>query len=477
MFGSEILDVVIGLVFVYVLFSLICTTLTEGISRIFAMRAGTLESAIRNMIEGSRMSESVAQSPTLRGNQIDPKAPATLNSVALDVKALYTSARLHSLARPGRLDRLRSLLSAEDKKWRASRPSYIPSRSFTLALFDTLLEAGASDKTEPDVPDDALQAQIGEAKSAIEQVLPEGLPLREQIIMLLDDDGTPSHALQGKAQATFRNLRDAVDAIQPDESYLKKGLMSVLDQAEQEAQDFDGALAKARIGVEEWFDDSMDRVSGWYARNTRSIVVGFAIVVTVVFNVDTLAIATALQAEPVLREAVVSQAEAFIVASEVADEAAGESDTGEAEEPPPTISELQAEIDKLGVPIGWVVITDGPKNTSEITDPARQSVEWINSTIAFVTNLPVATWDQQDPLHIEEIEKAKRYRQEWPDSAQDVGKKLAGLFITIVALSLGAPFWFDALNKLVNLRAAGSAPARADAVDASISVNAQGKPM
>ena len=38
------------------------------------------------------------------------------------------------------------------------------------------------------------------------------------------------------------------------------------------------------------------------------------------------------------------------------------------------------------------------------------------------------------------------------------GMKLAGLLVTAGALSLGAPFWFDLLNKLVNLRAAGKKP-------------------
>jgi hypothetical protein len=33
-----------------------------------------------------------------------------------------------------------------------------------------------------------------------------------------------------------------------------------------------------------------------------------------------------------------------------------------------------------------------------------------------------------------------------------------GLLMTMFALSLGAPFWFDMLNKVVNIRAAGRAP-------------------
>jgi hypothetical protein len=36
--------------------------------------------------------------------------------------------------------------------------------------------------------------------------------------------------------------------------------------------------------------------------------------------------------------------------------------------------------------------------------------------------------------------------------------KAAGLAITVLAVSLGAPFWFDLLNKLANLRASGPKP-------------------
>ena len=37
-----------------------------------------------------------------------------------------------------------------------------------------------------------------------------------------------------------------------------------------------------------------------------------------------------------------------------------------------------------------------------------------------------------------------------------------GWLLTAAALSLGAPFWFDLLNKFINLRGAGQKPARAD---------------
>jgi hypothetical protein len=36
--------------------------------------------------------------------------------------------------------------------------------------------------------------------------------------------------------------------------------------------------------------------------------------------------------------------------------------------------------------------------------------------------------------------------------------KAFGLFISILAVSMGAPFWFDMLSKFVNIRSAGKPP-------------------
>jgi len=52
LFGSTILDVVLGLVFVYLLLAIICTTLNEWIAGIMKTRAGTLSSAIKQLLDG-----------------------------------------------------------------------------------------------------------------------------------------------------------------------------------------------------------------------------------------------------------------------------------------------------------------------------------------------------------------------------------------------------------------------------------------
>jgi hypothetical protein len=43
-----------------------------------------------------------------------------------------------------------------------------------------------------------------------------------------------------------------------------------------------------------------------------------------------------------------------------------------------------------------------------------------------------------------------------------LARKIPGLLVTTFAVALGAPFWFDVLNKISNLRAAGKRPEPTD---------------
>lgn len=45
-----------------------------------------------------------------------------------------------------------------------------------------------------------------------------------------------------------------------------------------------------------------------------------------------------------------------------------------------------------------------------------------------------------------------------PSFSKHPGRTIGGWLLTFLALSLGAPFWFDALSKLAGLRGTGSPP-------------------
>ena len=331
MFGSEILEVAIGLVLVYLVLALICSALSEWIARIFAMRASTLEAGIRNLLEdpgGTRLAMKIYDHAL--------------------VKALYKKGGVHK-----------------------GRPSNIPARTFALALFDTVMEAGSP---------------VGSAPSDAEADDP--------------DENGKSKAFQKNARATFEALEARVRLLGAPPQ-VKKALQSIQASAKAETDQWDQALGKARTSVEDWFDDSMDRVSGWYKRKVQLTILGLAIAVSLALNVDTFVIGTTLSRDTTLRQSVVAAAEARarLPLSSGADASID-------------VPALRKDLDQLTLPIGW---------SSEGKDNPRKA----------------------------------------PDNLRGWVVKIVGILFTGIAVSLGAPFWFDLLNKFINLRGSGSRPQKA----------------
>nr|MCC5648083.1 hypothetical protein [Nostoc sp. CHAB 5824] len=51
MFGSNVLEVAIGIIFIYLLLSLICSVVNEWIAGVFALRAKNLAQGIKNLLQ------------------------------------------------------------------------------------------------------------------------------------------------------------------------------------------------------------------------------------------------------------------------------------------------------------------------------------------------------------------------------------------------------------------------------------------
>ena len=115
MFGSNILEVAIGLVFVYFLLSLLCSAINEQvIARFFALRAKTLEEGLNNMLPGPQGSDLVNK--------------------------LYKHPLIKGLSQ-----------NATSKNPR--KPSYIPADTFAHALMYVVHGHGAENTPAPPIPD------------------------------------------------------------------------------------------------------------------------------------------------------------------------------------------------------------------------------------------------------------------------------------------------------------------------------------
>ncbi len=119
MFGSQVLEVALGLIFIYYLLSLFCTTVNELIARFFSLRSTTLIRGIRALVADAEMARVVR--PSRRSaERLLAEAPIT--------KGLYE----HPL--------IRGLMEQRGRDQRKAYPSFIPADVFARALLHTLDE-------------------------------------------------------------------------------------------------------------------------------------------------------------------------------------------------------------------------------------------------------------------------------------------------------------------------------------------------
>jgi hypothetical protein len=154
-------------------------------------------------------------------------------------------------------------------------------------------------------------------------------------------------------------------------------------------------LNQAIINIEDWYSAMGDRIGGWYKRHTQLVAFIVASGLTLAGNVDTFAIAKSLMVNETLRAEMVKTAFALKEESlSCPPDKSGEQclDYKETQ-----LNERIQRIQNVGLPIGWSH-AGGLRSPSEFLE------------------------------------------------------KFLGLLITMVATSLGDPFWFDLLNKFVNIR-------------------------
>ena len=96
-----------------------------------------------------------------------------------------------------------------------------------------------------------------------------------------------------------RPLDELVQSLPP--SHAKRAVAAIL-------QDVGRDEAALRRRLETWYDQSMERVSGWYKRRAQLWLAGIGLIAACVLNIDSLQIADTLWAQPNVRNTVVASA-------------------------------------------------------------------------------------------------------------------------------------------------------------------------
>ena len=174
----------------------------------------------------------------------------------------------------------------------------------------------------------------------------------------------------------------------------------------------------------------MDRVGGWYKRRSQWVIAILATVAVVGMNVDAILIFKHLDTHPGVRDALVARAKAYgdsasaaVAAADPSRPASGGAARKATADPGTPLDQQFTDVEQtlmqLNLPLGWVRAKPTPLDLEN-----RLLVPWHES----------ASWSDTVAFH------------------------LVGWLLTVLAASLGAPFWFDILNRIISIRSAGKAP-------------------
>jgi hypothetical protein len=298
MFGSPTLEVILGLILMFVILSWCCLVLNEIMELTLGYRATHLKRGIYSLFQSPDLVEKFYEHPLIRAHG-----------------------------------------------YRGRRPQYIPSRSFALAIIDIVSATGRM-----------IQS-----------------PNNSAIAYNTSDLRLMQHVLVNMPDETLGGVKSV--------------FLILLAESRNDVDRF-------RRGVELWFDEAMEQVSGAYKRHALTSLFVISTIVAFAINADTIGMTWNLYRGLAPNAAQIAASRILSPSNPTGDTYSQIKDTlQQISEPPP-------------FPLGW---------------SAR-------------------SWT----VDVRGI----------PDSPTGFVQKIIGILLTSLIVTLGASFWFDLLNKFVNVRSA-----------------------
>jgi hypothetical protein len=406
--NSAIIEVAIGLIFVFSLLSILVTQINTVIVNFLNLRAKRLKEQLDKVLTDPVIRAKIMTHPLIR------MVEATNQEVIMTHPDENLTVE-------------QALAMTEGKR---ARVGYIDSQRFVNVLIDVLTTKTGEklyaelNKLIESMPPSVEKSQFREVLRQI-QLSGTGLPqLRDMIDKLSDlemrhnmlvalnllDSVLDKFRLESSdlipLQLGIRQIRD---------KYLETALQAVLDTAT--------SLNDAKDKLAQWFDGTMERSREYFTREMQRFSLGIGFLLCLVLNVDTLYLGRILWEDPALRGAVAvtAQATAPQLEQQMSENnsttpgTTGETDLGQ------SFTDAQGTLRQLldlRLPIGWTLT------------PHDGSTLALDSGRSDMRNL----W------------------MFWPGNNPNwfglVLQKLVGIIITTIAVAQGAPFWFDLLRKI-----------------------------
>ncbi|HBB32884.1 MAG TPA: hypothetical protein DC064_14065 [Cyanobacteria bacterium UBA9273] len=520
-----ILDIIIGLVFIYLMLSLLASELQEIIATLLQWRAKHLRESIENLLVGGEpKSAEIKRAKNLVDNLYNDPLLKNINQEAKGYLAKGFRKFTWLLSQI-----YRQMTNQKEGVFgnKRSGPSYISSETFATTIFETLHIAVLVEKLV-ELRLEKFVARIIEGireisiksnyelaqdqsfqwlQDDLSEILKEFTSKRATLLTSIDqlseslDRYIKAYPQEDESLANFRfqlecfkqrlfgekneraivsgglkpSLTEIIDTIniqsnihkeiketmlaQDSEAYnkiaevlndlplsVKESLAILARRAQTRVEKTENEVNQLREEISVWFDRSMARASGVYKRNAKGVAILLGFCIAFAANADTFHILKRLSNDENLRQVITERA------SQVSQDVGSSSSITQEE-----LAALKDTTDRvlqdISLPISW-----SPANLSQqfycspsltnTTSTTADSQDWV---ALFNQCIP----SQQTSTTIFIPQKIAQLMISHPWLAL---KMIIGWFLSGLAIAMGAPFWFDLLGKVVNVRNSGKRP-------------------
>ncbi len=442
MTGIAILDVALGLVFVYLLLSLLCTAVTEWIAQATRLRARTLKAGIESLLADTkfrRVTEELYKHPLIAGLKHGERDPS------------YVSGPLFAKAFLAQTERKLAAIGAD-----------LSAGSF-LANIDRIVEKYDQIKMEIYRKGQIVAQRVSEAEQVLEQLRQRERTVRKSGAtagevataehQLSTGEDVAKNAKREQADyakdylgyaGTLEQKMGQLEAEQVCYRHIAEVLRSFVISEGATVGELEGYLAR-------WYEQAMVRVSGRYRRKSAMIALGAAAATALLLNADTIGMERSIWLDGDVRD----------VIRRAADSTAGRCTPAEiraGDRPGCSVDELIQTIDaRRRLPLGWhSEAMPLARNFCPEATPAR-AVREEARRIAGDGARPVA---ERAEAELRGRRAEAQIAAACAPRAMDDLLWLFGIGLSVRALSYFAVVWFDVLKRFATVRSAGHPPPR-----------------
>ena len=427
---AALLEIAIGLAFVWIGLSLCTVVIQPWISTRLRIQTTYLQNAIEYMLRNPNLRAQLYDHPLLRA--VPPKKarpisvpawsyryplvrgftrtkriiPQSISSEQFALSLfdiLLTAGTESSLIQQGFL-KIRDDLEKERKL--SSRQQLIEELNILIefARSAAATEAGTAftKRTLPVLKKKAEEFSLKypELRPPIDAALEEASKRKDEIDDLLKNEEVP------RASDAFNSLKRGITALSVISPELHHILVALLQNLEEYVTAGETPLSLAQKKVEKWFNDSMEGLKADLIRRSQMLSLAIGFVFALILNIDSINLATFLWRDAAVRQILVENAR--------------------------DIQQFQKQFAQPNLPVGWIIAeTGGPA----LRDKNCQLLPWGEQKFGvpvFNSNMCIVS----PPL----------------DNNTNFVIKFLGILVTAAAAYQGAPFWFNLLKSLITDR-------------------------